>query len=229
LNGPRSGRRGCPLTGNAGCPGCRRAESASSLRGDSAFPCRVDFHVESTPVQTVVRSRGLANSNVNFVGGLYCNGSGSGHECSPTLSSVTFSGNSASSIVGYGGAKENDGDCGDTLGTSAPILVNVIAWHDSARYVADEKLGGAIWNGSAGRLARTDGSRLSDSCAKLPTVSQRAHVVTNNHGQALPSALPDSARRSARSRPLIAPCSGSCASRGLRRETARIRQVHCAA
>ena len=66
-------------------------------------------------------------------GGLYCNGSGSGHECSPTLANVTFSGNSAR----YGGAIFN---YGAFSGTSSPTLTNVTFSGNSAA------VGGAIWN-----------------------------------------------------------------------------------
>lgn len=51
-------------------------------------------------------------------GALYCDGHGAGHACSPTISNVTFSGNSAN----YGGAIYNDGY---NFGNSSPILTNV--------------------------------------------------------------------------------------------------------
>ncbi|HAJ38174.1 MAG TPA: hypothetical protein DCL15_21080, partial [Chloroflexi bacterium] len=51
-------------------------------------------------------------------GGLYCDGSSSGNECSPTIANVTFSGNWAL----YGGAMYNNGY---SFGTSSPSLSNV--------------------------------------------------------------------------------------------------------
>ena len=69
-------------------------------------------------------------------GGLYCDGGGIGHECSPTLSNMTFSGNSAQS----GGAMYNDGDAG----TSSPTLSNVTFTGNSAT------TGGAMFNDGRG-------------------------------------------------------------------------------
>ena len=54
----------------------------------------------------------------NSGGGLFCNGTGSGKDCSPTLTNVTFSGNSA----GFGGGMLNDGY---NAGVSSPTLTNV--------------------------------------------------------------------------------------------------------
>jgi predicted outer membrane repeat protein len=51
-------------------------------------------------------------------GGLYCAGRGSGHACSPALTNVTFSGNTA----GAGGGMFNDGS---NSGTSSPALTDV--------------------------------------------------------------------------------------------------------
>jgi len=52
-------------------------------------------------------------------GGFYCKGAGSGNDCSPSLSHVTFSGNRA---VNDGAAMYNDGGAG---GSSSPTLTNV--------------------------------------------------------------------------------------------------------
>jgi hypothetical protein len=67
-------------------------------------------------------------------GALYCNGSGSGHECSPTLTNVTFHGNAATN---YGGAMANDGS---SSGASSPTLTNIVFGGNSASY------GGAMYN-----------------------------------------------------------------------------------
>lgn len=70
-------------------------------------------------------------------GGLYCNGSGSGTQCSPTLRNLTFSDNYAK----YGGAIYNDGTSG---GVSSPMLTNVTF----SRNTSDQS-GGAIYNGGS--------------------------------------------------------------------------------
>lgn len=67
-------------------------------------------------------------------GGLYCNGSGAGHECSPTLSKLRFTANTAS----YGAALFNDGRDG---GISSPTLHNVTFHNNSA-----SSYGGAMVN-----------------------------------------------------------------------------------
>ena len=54
----------------------------------------------------------------NLGGGLYCDGTGSGSECSPTLSNLSFSGNAAANS---GGAVYGDG----TDGASSPVLNSV--------------------------------------------------------------------------------------------------------
>jgi hypothetical protein len=69
-----------------------------------------------------------------YGGGLYCNGRGSGAECSPTLGNVRFWGNAAT----YGGALFNDGAFG---GRSAPRLVNGIFAGNAAA-----GSGGALFN-----------------------------------------------------------------------------------
>jgi len=66
-------------------------------------------------------------------GGLYCNGSGPGNECSPTLSMLTFSGNTA---VNEGGAMYNNGNGG----LSSPSLTDVTFHGNSAAS------GGAMFN-----------------------------------------------------------------------------------
>ena len=67
-------------------------------------------------------------------GGYYCDGSGSGGECSPSLANVTFSGNSAGR---YGGAMYNDGSAS---GSSNPSLANVTFSGNWADW------GGAMYN-----------------------------------------------------------------------------------
>ncbi|MFO8233309.1 MAG: T9SS type A sorting domain-containing protein, partial [Longimonas sp.] len=72
-------------------------------------------------------------------GGLYCDGQGSGNACSPTLSGLTFTGNTANAA----GAMLNDGNEG---GTSSPVITNVVFAGNSG-----DLFGGAIYNfGSSG-------------------------------------------------------------------------------
>jgi predicted outer membrane repeat protein len=62
-------------------------------------------------------------------GGAMFNRGTNGGVSSPRLTNVTFSGNHAGS---YGGAMYNDGGFDGDLGTSSPILSNVIAWNNTA-------------------------------------------------------------------------------------------------
>ncbi|HJU39020.1 MAG TPA: choice-of-anchor Q domain-containing protein [Tahibacter sp.] len=82
---------------------------------------------------------GYANSNVNYGAGLYCKGSGSGHECSPTLSRLTFSNNTTNHIAG---ALYNDGRNG---GNSSPRLTRVTFSGNTASHD-----GGAVYNDASG-------------------------------------------------------------------------------
>ncbi len=66
---------------------------------------------------TVTAGNADTGPSYNSGGGLYCNGEVSPGECSPTLSNLVFSGNSAV----LGGALFNDG----YYGTSSPTLTNV--------------------------------------------------------------------------------------------------------
>ena len=72
-------------------------------------------------------------------GGLYCNGMGSGHACSPALANLAFLGNSASV---YGGAMFNSGV---NKGVSSPVLSNVTFSGNKAG-----ESGGAMLNAGEG-------------------------------------------------------------------------------
>ncbi len=69
-------------------------------------------------------------------GGLYCDGNGSGHECSPTLTNLIFSGNQAGA---KGGGLYNNGT---NSGASNPTLTHVIFRGNLAYNVG----GGGIYN-----------------------------------------------------------------------------------
>jgi predicted outer membrane repeat protein len=78
-----------------------------------------------------------------YGGGIYCYGEGSGKECSPTLSNLTFCGNETVSIYGgLGGAIYNDGTGG---GTSSPTITNVVFSGNRTN-----QYGGAIHNDGTG-------------------------------------------------------------------------------
>ncbi|MFT3791944.1 MAG: choice-of-anchor Q domain-containing protein [Rudaea sp.] len=96
----------------------------------------------STMIDGVTISGGDADGSsdpLDLAGGLYCMGAGAGHECSPTLTHVSFIGNYASY---YGGALYDDGESG---GVSSPSLAAVTFDHNRA-----DISGGAMWNNSAG-------------------------------------------------------------------------------
>ena len=112
------------LSGDIGTAGDPGDNSYHVLRGANL--------TSATILDGFTISGGNANS-ANFPesagGGLYCDGS-SGGQCSPTLTNVTFSGNSAT----YGGAIYNSGQ---HSGDSSPTLTNVILWGNSAGTAGD--------------------------------------------------------------------------------------------
>ena len=73
-------------------------------------------------------------------GGLYCDGSGSGNECSPTLRNLLFSANGSES----GGGMYNDADDG---GRASPTLENVTFRNNSAYNFGGGGLYNRAWNG----------------------------------------------------------------------------------
>lgn len=72
-------------------------------------------------------------------GGLYCDGQGAGHECSPTLRNLLFSGNMADS----GGGLYNDADNG---GRASPTLVNVAFRNNVAANFGGGGMYNRAWN-----------------------------------------------------------------------------------
>jgi predicted outer membrane repeat protein len=88
----------------------------------------------NTMLDGLTITAGRADNGSSSGGGFYCDGSGSGNECSPSLTNVNFSGNLAS----MGGAMFNDGS---DSGTSNPILTNVTFSGNSA-----DAWGGAMCN-----------------------------------------------------------------------------------
>jgi uncharacterized repeat protein (TIGR02543 family) len=99
----------------------------TNIVGPNAFHV-VTMDGTSTPITANTRLDGFVitggQAETTFTeqdgGGLYCNGSGSDSECSPTLANIVFSGNIAEVT---GGAMAN---IGTSFGKSNPVLNNVI-------------------------------------------------------------------------------------------------------
>ena len=129
-NDGRNGGNSSPTLSNITFSGNSASISGGAMYNDGSS------NGTSSPVLGNVTFSG--NSANNYGGAMYNNGSTNGTS-SPALGNVTFSGNSAGPAAGYGygGAMFNDGGYGGTLGTSAPLLVNVIAWNDSAASAAE--------------------------------------------------------------------------------------------
>jgi len=86
-----------------------------------------------------------AGTNESYGGGLFCNGQGAGHECSPELANLIFENNSAQS----GGAIYDDGHAG---GKSSPWLHDSIV-RDNDTPGASTGGGGMFNAGSGGGVA----------------------------------------------------------------------------
>jgi hypothetical protein len=124
------------------------------LDGESNEPITGDTVIDGFII-TAGQAEGCNSSLDRAGGGMVCAGHGSGNECSPSLTNVTFSGNFAD----WGGAMYNHGsgsgvsnptlanvtfsgnsadDCGGAMynsgfgGTSSPVLTNVILWGNTA-------------------------------------------------------------------------------------------------
>lgn len=104
------------------------AETSADIQGDNAdhvlYLDGENFGIidEATVIDGSAITAGQADDNFSPSdrgGGLYCAGVGGGHECSPSLVNVSFSGNSANESGG--GMFDN----GNPSGNSSPSLVNV--------------------------------------------------------------------------------------------------------
>lgn len=108
------------------------AETWADIQGSNAYHVLWLDGVTNEPISITTRidgftiTAGQANGSYpyNFGGGFYCDGFGSGHACSPTLSHLAFSGNQAHSGSGIYNVGDN--------GTSSPLLTNVILWGNQA-------------------------------------------------------------------------------------------------
>lgn len=120
----------------------------------------------------------LFNYEASYGGGFYCDGSGAGNECSPTLRHVTFRENYATY---YGGAMYNNGHDG----TSSPALYDVTFTQNVAGLD-----GGAIYTHSSGGTSHLTlaGARFEDNHA-----GQRGGAIYtgSRHGAATQSTLTD--------------------------------------
>ncbi|HEX3897520.1 MAG TPA: hypothetical protein VHW73_15095 [Rudaea sp.] len=102
--------------------------TTSDIHGTNSYHVVFVQGASGTPVtgSTVLDGFTITGGNASDLvtpiasgGGLYCNGSGSGNECSPTLRNLIFSGNAAARS---GGGIYNNGDSG---GVSSPILIDI--------------------------------------------------------------------------------------------------------
>lgn len=110
------------------------AETVGDIQGDNSFHVVTANGADGTPITRATLLDGFtitasyhSISNEKNGGGLLCDGSGAGGECSPTLRQLVFSGNAAKN----GGAvfiTTNNG------GTAAPVFVDVIFRRNFAIY-----------------------------------------------------------------------------------------------
>ncbi len=146
-----------------------------------------------TPANTVLDGFTITGGQAtgNQGGGLYCDGDGAGHVCSPTLQNLTFIGN----FAGSGGAIFDNALNG---GTSSPVMTDVTFMNNSA-----DSTGGAIYNdahisGSASPLMnnvtfsgnsaywagamKNDGTQSGNSSPLLANVTFNGNSSTLNGG-----------------------------------------------
>src|SRR5574341_612915 len=117
-------------------------ETPADIRGSNSYHV-VTMIGTSTPVTsstvldgfTITGGQANGTSPNDSGGGLYCHGEGGGHNCSPTLANLHFSGNYA---LVFGGAVFNNG----YMGTSNPTFTNVTFSGNSSG-----AFGGAVFNG----------------------------------------------------------------------------------
>ena len=132
----------------------------------------------STRLDGVTVTGGNANGSGTDAdgGGLYCNGGGSGNECSPTLANVTFANNSATS---YGGALYNDGTSG---GISSPVLTDALFDGNTS-----DTHGGAVYN-DATTSSGTSSPTITNTVFKNNSAAQRGGAVASNasNGTSIP-------------------------------------------
>ena len=151
------------------------AANITTLSGEIGAPGNGDnsFHVifingttGSITASTVLDGFTISGGNANGStdpqfngGGMYCNGQGNGNQCSPTLSGLTFSGNTA--FYSGGGMYNN----GQSSGTSNPILNNL----NFAGNVAETGYGGGMYNNGGGGLSSPTLSNVtfSDNSAQV--------------------------------------------------------------
>ncbi len=140
---------------------------------------------EMTVLDGFIVTAGNANGGERdgYGGGLYCEGSGAGSECSPTLNNVTFSGNIAST---YGGGMYNSGR---EEGKSNPRLTHVT-------FSGNTSIGGggmfnsASYNGeSSPTLLNVTfrGNQAEYSCGGMSNSARGSTTVPNTGGVSSPT------------------------------------------
>lgn len=108
----------------------------NNISGDNAYHVLYARNLTGTAVIdgfTVTAAKAFGPDPHFKGGGFYCDGSGTGNYCNPTVLNITFSGNEASD----GGAMYNDGSQG---GNSSPYILN------STFIYIDANDGGALFN-----------------------------------------------------------------------------------
>jgi len=138
--------------------------NAADINGDNAYHVVSSSGVSGTVVLdgfTVTAGQANGGSTTTDVGGgFYCDGSGSGNKCNPSLSNIIFSGNYAL----FGGAMYNNG----REGSSSPSLTNVTFY---GNYAVEN--GGALHN---------NGSYTGNSSPSLSNVTFSGNSVDGKGG-----------------------------------------------
>ena len=116
---------------------------------------------------TITAGQATGSSPNNGGGGFFCAGRGGGKECSPSLSHLTFSGNSALS----GGAMLNDGGSG---GSSSPSLSHLTFSGNSA-----SSNGGAMYNSG---VSGSSSPSLSNVTFSGNSASSKGGAMLNTGG-----------------------------------------------
>jgi predicted outer membrane repeat protein len=159
-DGPDSDGDGNPDTGRG-----ENSYHVVVLDGGDDIGANVDANATpATVLSGVTVTGGNANDGLpdSSGGGLFCDGRGSGNECSPTLRGVVFTGNTANFD---GGAIYNNG----LFGTSSPQVTNTILWGNSASSgdelyndAATPTLAHTIIEGGLGGISENNGSSTTD-------------------------------------------------------------------
>lgn len=181
---------------------------ASNIVGNNTRHIVVLNGTAGTPITATTVLDGFTltggdNSNNTEGGGaLWCRGSGAGHECSPALSRLVFSGNKATnggamaldgysggvsnptltdvtfsgnSVSFFGGALYDNGQSTGTGGTSSPTLTNVIFSGNSSAFY-----GGAMFNDGSNGAGAVSSPMLTNVVFSNNTAATNGGAMYNN-------------------------------------------------